>query len=117
MDFFAPFFNPYRVCFAAHRGSFNPYRVWLGLGLAVFLGAQFNPKRTHCGGRVALDGGHQWDLDVQLQSDAGHVLAVRWDASQRQLLASEALHCAAVQLSMTISGDDDFRAALEHAFF
>ena len=54
MDFFTLFFNPCRVCFAAHRGSFNPYRVWLGLGLAVFLGAQFNPKRTHCGGRVAL---------------------------------------------------------------
>ncbi len=72
---------------------------------------------TEFGYPGALDGGHQWDLDVQLQSDAGHVLAVRWDASQRQLLASEALHCAAVQLSMTISGDDDFRAALEHAFF
>ena len=51
-----------------------------------------------------LDRGHDWDVDLQLQSDAGHVLAVRWDVPAGKLEALDAGHCNAVQLSMTISG-------------
>ena len=63
-----------------------------------------------------LDRGHAWDVDVQLQSDAGHVLAVRWDVSQRMLAAPEAAHCPALQLTLTLSGSEAFGAALEQAF-
>ena len=61
-----------------------------------------------------LDHGKAWDLDVQLQSDAGHALTVRWDAATGKLEALDAAHCNAVQLSLTVSGDDavaqDFEA-------
>ena len=63
-----------------------------------------------------LDGGHDWDVDAQLQSDAGHVLAVRWDGAQRMLAAPDAAHCPALQLTLTLSGSEAFGAALEQAF-
>ena len=53
-----------------------------------------------------LDHGKAWDVDVQLQSDAGHALAVRWDAKAGKLEAPDAAHGNAVQLSITISGDE-----------
>ena len=64
----------------------------------------------------ALEEGHAWDLDLQLQSDAGHHLAIRWDAAQAQLTAPDAAHCNAVQLSLTISGNEAFAQAFEAAF-
>ena len=63
-----------------------------------------------------LDHGKDWDLDVQLQSDAGHALAVRWDGAQRVLVASEAAHCPALQLTLTLSGSEAFSTALEQTF-
>ena len=42
-----------------------------------------------------LDNGKAWDVDLQLQSDAGHALAVRWDARAGKLEAPDAAHCNA----------------------
>ena len=64
-----------------------------------------------------LERGHQWDLDVQLQSGAGHLLSVHWDAHQRSLSAPDAAHCNAVQLSLTISGNEAFASSLESRFY
>ena len=73
-----------------------------------------------CTAQFALPGplelGHQWDLDLQLQSKAGHALAVRWDAQQCSLSAPDAAHCDAVQLSLTISGNETFASSLESRF-
>ncbi len=56
----------------------------------------------------ALEDGHAWDLDLQLQNDAGDALALQWDARQRQLLAPQAAQQPALQLSLTLSGPDPF---------
>ena len=62
-----------------------------------------------------LDHGKAWDLDVQLQSDVGHALTVRWDAQQKILAAPEVNGVEAVQLSLTISGEDAWaRAVVRH---
>lgn len=63
-----------------------------------------------------LDSGRHWDLDLQLQSDAGHELAARWDAASASLQAPDAAHCAALQLSLTISGNEAFAQALSAQF-
>lgn len=55
-----------------------------------------------------LEDGHAWDLDLQLQSDAGDALDVQWDARGRLLLAPDAAQHSALQLSLTLSGPDPF---------
>ncbi|WP_133248138.1 hypothetical protein [Comamonas sp. JNW] len=64
----------------------------------------------------ALEDGHRWDLDLQLQSDAGDALALHWDALQRQLLAPQAAQQTALQLSLTLSGPDAFAQQLTEQF-
>lgn len=63
-----------------------------------------------------LDSGKLWDLDVQLQSDASHALACRWDGAARVLAAPAAAHCSAVQLSLTISVQESLTLAFEQQF-
>lgn len=64
----------------------------------------------------ALEDGHPWDLDLQLQSDAGDALALHWDARQRQLLAPQAAQQTALQLSLTLSGPDPLVQQLTEQF-
>ncbi|MDR0259062.1 MAG: hypothetical protein LBI76_04595 [Comamonas sp.] len=64
----------------------------------------------------ALEEGHAWDLDLQLQNDAGDALALHWDARQRQLLAPQAARQPAMQLSLTLSGPDPFAQQLTEQF-
>lgn len=64
----------------------------------------------------SLEHSHPWDLDLQLQSKSGHALAVHWDAQQRRLVAPDAALCEAVQLSLTISGNESFALSLESRF-
>ena len=63
-----------------------------------------------------LDNGKAWDVDLQLQSDAGHALAVRWDAKAGQLEAADATHCNALQLTLTVSGNDAMAEGFEARF-
>lgn len=64
----------------------------------------------------SLEHGHPWDLDLQLQSKAGHALAVHWGVQQRSLVAPDAALCEAAQLSLTISGNASFAHSLESEF-
>lgn len=63
-----------------------------------------------------LEDGHRWDLDLQLQSDAGDALALHWDARQRQLLAPQAAQQTALQLCLTLSGPDPLAQQLTEQF-
>ncbi|MEJ5128691.1 hypothetical protein WH367_21800 [Comamonas sp. MYb21] len=63
-----------------------------------------------------LEDGHRWDLDLQLQNDAGDALALHWDARQRQLLAPQAAQQTALQLSLTLSGPDPLAQQLTAQF-
>ena len=63
-----------------------------------------------------LDRGHDWDMDLQLQSDAGHVLGQGWDGKLRTLVATGITGATAMQLCLTVSGGYDFKDALSAEF-
>ena len=71
---------------------------------------------TEFGQPGPLERGHQWDLDLQLQSDAGHVLGVRWDGKLLALVAGGVVGVAGVQLGLTVSGGEEWAQALAEQF-